>query len=83
MAELDTSNHTLNLSSSKQKYSFPKTKRFQSTSKPLYFSMWIRCDELYSIPNTISKRATMLGYGDKTMGVDNKGVVPGVGTYTY
>ncbi len=39
MAELDTSNHTLNLSSSKQKYSFPKTKRFQSNSKPLYFSM--------------------------------------------
>jgi hypothetical protein len=35
MAELDASNHTLNLSTSKQKYSFPKTKRFQGSNKPL------------------------------------------------
>jgi hypothetical protein len=35
MADLDASNHSLNLSTSKQKYSFPKTKRFQGHDRPL------------------------------------------------
>ena len=83
MAELDSSNHTLNLSTSKQKYSFPKTKRFQSNDKSLYLSSPFSCDELYSIPTTFSKRATMLGYGHKTMGIDSNGVVPGVGAYSF
>lgn len=37
MAELDTSNHILNNSTSKQKFSFPKTQRFGQGSKTLYF----------------------------------------------
>lgn len=36
MADLDASKHSLNLSSSKQKYSFPRTKRFQGREKALY-----------------------------------------------
>ncbi len=36
MADLDVSNHSLNLSTSKQKYSFPRTKRFEGHEKPLY-----------------------------------------------
>lgn len=44
MAELDCSNHTLNLSTSKQKYSFPKTKRFMSNDKSLYFVSSLSCD---------------------------------------
>lgn len=36
MADLDVSNHSLNLSTSKQKYSFPRTKRFQGHEKALY-----------------------------------------------
>jgi hypothetical protein len=36
MAELDLSHHTLNNSSSKQKFSFPKTLRFRDTHNPLY-----------------------------------------------
>jgi hypothetical protein len=35
MAELDASNHSLNLSTSKQKYSFPKTKRFAGQERTL------------------------------------------------
>lgn len=35
MAELDTSNHSLNNSSSKQKFSFPKTDRFKNQTKIL------------------------------------------------
>ncbi len=36
MTDLDTSNHTLNTSTSKQKFSFPKTQRFRSGQKILY-----------------------------------------------
>lgn len=36
MAELDTSAHLLNTSSSKQKFSFPKTERFRNGQKILY-----------------------------------------------
>lgn len=37
MTDLDLSQHTLNLSTSKQKYSIPKSKRFEDrNSKPLY-----------------------------------------------
>lgn len=36
MAELDVSNHSLNTSSSKQKFSFPKTQRFRDNNKSLY-----------------------------------------------
>lgn len=35
MAELDVSNHSLNTSSSKQKFSFPKTQRFRDNNKSL------------------------------------------------
>jgi hypothetical protein len=31
----------------------------------------------------MSKRTTMLGYGDKTMGPDNPTPTPGVGSYTF
>jgi hypothetical protein len=58
-----------------QKVPGPRT----GTVLPLPFS----CDELYSIPTTISKRATMLGYGHKDMGLDNATATPGVGTYTF
>lgn len=36
MADLDTSNHTLNTSTSKQKFSFPKGDRFRNGHKILY-----------------------------------------------
>jgi hypothetical protein len=36
MAELDLSGHLLNNSSSKQKFSFPKTERFRMQQKILY-----------------------------------------------
>lgn len=36
MADLDLSKHSLNLSQSKQKYSFPKTKRFAEKHTSLY-----------------------------------------------
>lgn len=36
MTDLDTSNHSLNNSSSKQKFSFPKTDRFRMQGKILY-----------------------------------------------
>ena len=35
MTDLDTSNHTLNTSTSKQKFSFPKTSRFGNDKKLL------------------------------------------------
>lgn len=38
MAELDLSKHSLNFSQSKQKYSFPKTKRFADKHSALYSS---------------------------------------------
>jgi len=36
MTDLDTSNHSLNTSTSKQKFSFPKTDRFRMHGKMLY-----------------------------------------------
>ena len=36
MTELDVSNHTLNTSTSKQKFSFPKTDRFKNQATILY-----------------------------------------------
>jgi hypothetical protein len=36
MTDLDTSNHSLNTSTSKQKFSFPKTDRFRMHGKILY-----------------------------------------------
>ncbi len=38
MAELDLSGHLLNNSSSKQKFSFPKTERFRMQQKILYLT---------------------------------------------
>lgn len=36
MADLDLSGHMLNTSTSKQKFSFPKTQRFSSRNNVLY-----------------------------------------------
>ena len=38
MADLDVSRHSLNLSQTKQKYSFPRSKRFNESNKALYIS---------------------------------------------
>jgi hypothetical protein len=34
------------------------------------------------MPGNLNSRATSLGYGGKSMGLQNKKYVPGVGTYT-
>ena len=41
MTDLDTSNHSLNTSTSKQKFSFPKTDRFRMHGKMLYSMFYI------------------------------------------
>lgn len=41
----------------------------------------ISCDSIYDISSNLSKRSTMLGYGQKIMPLQNKDVVPGVGKY--
>ena len=59
-----------NNSSSKQMYSFPKAKRFFE-----FRSFTTRNQEIYNIPNTLSHRATSLGFGKKydiTLLNDNK-----------
>ena len=65
---LDQSNHILNNSSSKQKFSFPKANRFEY-SKSGYVPLSSRCDSFYEIPTTKSRRGASFGYGHKDMGI--------------
>jgi len=52
-------NSPLNLSKTKQLYTFAKTKRFTGKDTVL-------CKVFYDLPNTREKRATSFGYGSKT-----------------
>lgn len=81
MADLDTSNHTLNNSTSKQKFSFPKGDRFRNGHKILYAFCLYRCDSYYEIPSTRTSRAASFGYGNKDIGIRTDRYVPPIGTY--
>ncbi|KAL4438449.1 hypothetical protein ABPG74_009488 [Tetrahymena malaccensis] len=55
----EISNSPLNLSKSKQLYSFPKDKRFRDSSAKM-------CDSFYDLPSTKDHRSTSFGYGKKS-----------------
>lgn len=81
MAELDTSTHLLNNSSSKQKFSFPKTERFRNNQKLLYLQDNHRCDHYYEVPSTRTSRATSFGFGHKDIGLRHDKLIPPIGSY--
>ena len=58
MTDLDTSNHSLNNSSSKQKFSFPKTDRFRMQHKILYTLLHL--DVIVSMTFLILEQAEQL-----------------------
>ena len=61
----------MNLSNSKQMYSFPKAERFSSNKRPV-------CAQFtYNISDTKSKRATGLGYGRRMQYLERKEQKPG------
>lgn len=81
MSKLDTSAHSLNNSTSKMTYSFPKSNRFLPSIKPTYLHYKLRCDLFYDVPLQRSKRSTSFGIGNKmSMSIDTDAPPPG--TYT-
>lgn len=76
MSRLDNSVHSLNSSSSKQRYTFSKSPRFQSSRKPLYFTCQYRTDSFYDLPPTKITRSTTFGFGKKDLGIRYEKVSP-------
>ena len=65
----------LNLSVSKQMYSFPKADRFGSNKRPV-------CAQFsYNISDTKTKRATGMGYGRRMQYLERKEAKPGPDQY--
>lgn len=81
MAELDVSAHSLNTSTSKQKFTFPKTDRFHQQQKLKYSKGLWSCESIYDIPSTRTNRSTSFGYGKKDIGLRQDKWIPPIGTY--
>ena len=78
MSKLDKSTHSLNNSSSKMTYSFPKSNRFLPSIKQTYLYSNIRCDLFYDVPVQRNKRSTSFGVGNKmNMSIDTDAPPPG------
>lgn len=78
---LDLSQHSLNNSSSNQKFTFPKSSRFNS-NKIMYHSHHIfSTDSFYDVPNIRNGRSTSFGYGHKDIGLQKIGYSADPGTY--
>lgn len=81
MAELDVSNHSLNTSTSKQKFTFPKTDRFHQHQRFKYLKKLLSCESIYDIPSTRTNRSTSFGYGKKDIGLRQDKWIPPIGIY--
>lgn len=55
-----------NKSTAKMLYSFPRSERFATKNKVLYYFLLCRCDKIYNLPSTNHKKAPGLGYGTKS-----------------
>jgi len=78
---LDLSQHNLNTSSSKHKFTFPKSSRFNSTKVMYSFHYLFSTDSFYDVPNTRNGRSTSFGYGNKDIGLQKSGYAADPGTY--
>lgn len=72
-------NHTLNSSTSKQAFSFPKSNRF-IIKKKSYKCNSFRKNKMYTLPSTLNQRTCSFGFGQKTDLIDKK-VLPPPGAY--
>lgn len=61
--------HSLNKSPSKQKYSFPKSPRFNSENKNTYTWYDVRSSTFYNLPSLFNSRSTTFGFGNKDIGL--------------
>lgn len=81
MKRLNNSAHSLNCSLSKQKYSFPKSSRFQSESSQAQNNFNSSTDSFYNLPSVKSRRSTSFGYGHKDIGIKFEKIWPSPEAY--